>query len=377
MYDSSSIPELSDRISSTAHLNSHLGGAASPMVEEEESGRDTANASGKDSHVSEICRASGDYVSLTDRMSRVGTPQASIRRSRLRRQPEISEPCSIGALNTYSVSQKLLGEVTEKGSITPAMRKKYLKDLLVNNGLHSGLGSLLLSSSASSKDCDHDAPYSTEESNTSSAFWVLDPMEHAWMLSIVDGNFDTIVDYLSEDFSLLTKKDFVSGFTVVHWLAKNGRDETLVKLLKYAEREGFPVNVNLKASGGLTPLHVAAMHGQYMVVKILVGAFGADVEVMDYSGRRAWQYLKTNAPAEMRELLDGKDEYEHGTVGYHNANSGSAAQNSNSDAKGEEVEVDSFVRRNNRSMFGSFRKFLSPVINFVNSSMRNPMGTDS
>ncbi|KAJ8351218.1 hypothetical protein SKAU_G00226940 [Synaphobranchus kaupii] len=378
MYDSSSIPELSDRISSTDNLNSHLGGAESPLVEEE-SGCDTANASGKDSHVPEIFRASGEYVNLADRMSRVGTAQASTRRSRLQRQQEANEPGYTGALHT-SLSQKLSGEVTEKGSLTPAMRKKYLKDLFVNNGLHSGLGSLLLSSkssSTSSKDCDHEAPYSAEESNSNSAFWVLDPTEHAWMLSIVDGNFDSIVDYLSDDFSLLTKKDFVSGFTVVHWLAKNGRDETLVKLFKYAEREGLPVDVNLKASGGLTPLHVATMHAQYMVVKILVGAFAADVEVMDYSGRRAWQYLKTNAPAEMRELLGGTDD-EYGTVGYHNANnSGSAAPNSKSDTKGEDDEVDSFARRNDRSMFGSFRRFMSPLLKFVNSSTRNPMGTDS
>ncbi|KAJ8281680.1 hypothetical protein COCON_G00041990 [Conger conger] len=372
MYDSSSIPELSDRISSTANFSSHLGGAVSPRVEEEESGCDTANASGKGSHVLDIFRAAGEYASVAARGSRAGTHQASTRRSRLQRQQEVGDPGSIG---TYGASLKLSGEVSEKGSLTPAMRKKYLKDLFVNNGLHSGLGSILVSSSSStsSKDGDNEAAYSTEESNNN-AFWVLDPMEHAWMLSVVDGNFDTIVDYLSEDFSLLTKKDFVSGFTVVHWLAKNGRDETLVKLLKYAEKEGSPVNVNLKASGGLTPLHLAAMHGQYMVVKILVGAFGADLEAMDYSGKRAWQYLKTNAPAEMRELLGGTD-YEYGAFGCHNANnnSGTAAQNSKSDAKGEKEEVDSFERRNNRSVFGSLRKFLSPVLNFVNSSM----GADS
>ncbi|KAJ8255118.1 hypothetical protein GJAV_G00201110 [Gymnothorax javanicus] len=377
MHDSCGIQELTDRFSPTALLNSHLGGAASSLVEEE-SGCDTANASGNDSHVSDVSRASAEHVRQANRMSRACT-RVSSRRSWLLRQQEVDDPDS-SAFCTYSISRKPSGEATEKGSLTPAMRKRYLKELFVNKGLHSGFGSVFLSSRssrASLKNTENEPPYSAEESNNNSGFWVLDPMEHAWMLSAVDGNFDTIVEFLREDFSLLTKRDFVSGFTVVHWLAKNGRDETLIKLLKYAERKGFPVNVNLKASGGLTPLHVAVMHSQYMVVKILVGAFGADVELMDYSGKRAFQYLRNNAPAEMRELLGGTDD-EYGTIGYHicNYNSG-AAQNSKSDPKGEEDEVDSFDRRNDRSLFGSFKKFLSPVMNFVNSNKRNPTSTES
>ncbi|XP_036404755.1 ankyrin repeat domain-containing protein SOWAHC [Megalops cyprinoides] len=381
MYDSTNIQELSDNISSGANLNSHLGGAASLLDEEEESGCSTANASGKGSHVPAIVRASGEYTnSLEERASRVeAAPHASTRRTRLHRQHEVSEPGYVGAASVRGVSQKLSIEGPEKGSHSPAMRKKYLKDLFVNNGLHSGLGSILLSSrnsSASSKDCDHDAPYCAEESSNSNTCWALDPMEHAWMLLVVDGNFDTIVDYLSEDFSLLTKKDFVSGFTAIHWLAKYGKGETLIKLLKYAENEGFPVNVNLKASGGLTPLHVAAMHGQYMVVKILVGAFGANVDAMDYNGKRAWQYLKSNAPAEMKDLLGGMDD-EYGTVGYHNANnSGSAAQSSKCDAQKGEDEVDSFTRRNERSRFGSFRKLFAPLLHFASRSTGNSVDTN-
>ncbi|KAI4892859.1 hypothetical protein NFI96_000755 [Prochilodus magdalenae] len=221
-----------------------------------------------------------------------------MRRLRLQKQTELSG----------------VPESQEKGSLTPAMRKRYLKDLFLNYKSHTGLSSLLSfkSDSQCSGDGEDVRGYSLEDPS-SGAFWALDPLEHAWMLSVVDGNYDTMVEFLSEDPSLLTRRDFVSGYTALHWLAKNGKHETLIKLLKRAENEGSPVNVNIKGSGGFTPLHVATMHNQYMVVKILVGAFSANIDAMDYSGKRAWQYLRENAPPEMKELLGAWDD-EHRTT---------------------------------------------------------------
>ncbi|XP_051945145.1 ankyrin repeat domain-containing protein SOWAHC-like [Xyrauchen texanus] len=226
---------------------------------------------------------------------------ASTRRSRFQKQLEVCEPGS-------SASRRQSVDASKKGSLTTAMRKMYLKELFLNN--RSGLSSIISPrhSIASSIDCE-DTPYGVNDTNINRcALWALDPMEHAWMLSAVDGNYDTMVDFLAEDPSLLSRKDFISGYTVLHWLAKNGKDETLIQLLKHAEKEGLPVNVNMRGSGGLTPLHVAAMHHQYMVAKLLVGAFSAKIDVMDYSGKRAWQYLKQNAPMEMKELLGGWDD---------------------------------------------------------------------
>lgn len=274
------------------------------------------------------------------------TLSAAARRSRFQRQQEASET-------------KTWAEVQEKGSITPAMRKRYLKDLFLNYNSHSGLSTLLSlkSASESSRDCK-DAP--SQGADESSAFWVLDPTEHAWMLSVVDGNYDTITEFLKEDPSLLTRKDFVSGYTALHWLAKKGKHETLLKLLKDAERKGNPVNVNIKGSGGLTPLHVAAMHSQYMVIKILVGAFSASVDAMDYNGKRAWQYLKENSPPEMKELLGAWDE--HHISWQLNANNNNAS--CTEEAPTGECQKDTYrldpVTRTGLWRFGSFRKFFSP-----------------
>ncbi|KAM4621169.1 ankyrin repeat domain-containing protein SOWAHC [Polymixia lowei] len=292
---------------------------------------------------------------LVERLSRYGMhvlplPSASARRSRLQRQQEVSDTAT-GA--------------TERGSLTPAMRKKYLKDLLLNNTSHSGFSKVLSSESSSASSRDEQDAQGTD--------WALYPMEHAWMLSAVDGNYETILEFISEDPHLLTRKDFVSGFSVLHWLAKRGQDETLLKLLRHAENAGIAVNVNLKGSGGLTPLHVAAMQSQYTVVKLLVGAYGANTDAMDYNGKRAWQYLKGNAPLEMKELLGTWDD-EHSSVGRQNVNNNSAsAMNSTTyeiEDDGHRDEVDSFNRtkRSGSWRFGSFKNMFSHFSFFGNKN---------
>ncbi|KAK2848905.1 hypothetical protein Q5P01_008739 [Channa striata] len=286
---------------------------------------------------------------VVEPLSRYGMqvmPSAFQRRSRLQRQQEINEG---------STAAELQREAPERGSLTPAMRKKYLKDLLLSNPSNSGLSSVLSSQTVCT---------SSEED----ADWVLYPMEHAWMLSAVEGNYETILEFLSEDPCLLTRRDFISGYSVLHWLAKRGQDETLIKLLRYAESAGVPVNVNLRGSGGLTPLHVASMHSQYMVIKLLVGAFGANIDAMDYNGKRAWQYLKENAPLEMKELLGAwDDEHNCGCAQNHvnrNGNNNSAMALVACDEDGDgKTEVVNFFDRTKRAgswRFGSLRKLLPP-----------------
>ncbi|XP_037119017.1 ankyrin repeat domain-containing protein SOWAHD [Syngnathus acus] len=221
-------------------------------------------------------------------------------------------------------------------------------------------------------DSDADTPAqrkkSTKELSQGGLGWALYPMEHTWMLSAVEGNCDTLLEFVSEEPLLLSRRDFISGYSVLHWLAKSGRDETLLKLLHQAERAGGrPVSVDVRGSGGLTPLHVASMHGHYAVVKLLVGAFGADVDVMDYGGRRAWQYLRPDAPQEIKELLGTWDD-EHSRRGEPNANKNCnnssadvTATPGEKDAEALADETDSFdrIRREGSWRFGSLRRFFS------------------
>ncbi|KAM5227833.1 ankyrin repeat domain-containing protein SOWAHC [Ctenodactylus gundi] len=136
----------------------------------------------------------------------------------------------------------------------------------------------------------------------------LDPLEHAWMLSAADGRWDSLEGLLACDPGLLVKRDFITGFTCLHWAAKHGRQELLATLVRFAGQHGLPVNINARTSGGYTALHLAAMHGHVEVVKLLVGAYDADVEVRDYSGRKAAQYLSRSVAEEIRSLVGALDE---------------------------------------------------------------------
>ncbi|XP_060935842.1 ankyrin repeat domain-containing protein SOWAHD [Limanda limanda] len=296
----------------------------------------------------------GTQGTVVARLSRYGLqvlPGSVQRRSRLQRQQQAA---AVGG----APGGPQPGEAPERGSLTPAMRKKYLKELFSTSGFSSAL--------SSQTETDSLSPGPPEDAD-----WALCPMEHAWMLSAVEGNYDTILEFVSEDPSLLTRRDVVSGYSVLHWLSKRGQDETLLRLLHYAENQGIRVDVDVRGSGGLTPLHVASMHSHYMVVKLLVGAFSANVDIMDYNGRRAWQYLRGDAPLEMKELLGTWDE-EHSFGAGNINNSASSVPLTPGGEEGDEghTEGDSFDRtkRSGSWRFGSFKKMLPSFSFFGNKS---------
>ncbi|NWH96445.1 SWAHD protein, partial [Aegithalos caudatus] len=102
-------------------------------------------------------------------------------------------------------------------------------------------------------------------------------LEHAWLLTVAEGDVDSIIKLLDLDPSLLTRRDFVTGFTALHWLAKHGRHESFIQVISHAQKKGYPVNMKIPmASGGLTPFHLAALQGHEVLIKVLVGAYGAD-----------------------------------------------------------------------------------------------------
>uniref|UniRef100_A0A8C5S5Z9 Sosondowah ankyrin repeat domain family member C n=1 Tax=Laticauda laticaudata TaxID=8630 RepID=A0A8C5S5Z9_LATLA len=141
----------------------------------------------------------------------------------------------------------------------------------------------------------------------------LDPLEHAWMLCASDGRWESLESLLSCEPALLPKRDFITGFTCLHWAAKLGHPELLARLVNFAHRQCLPVNINARTSGGYTALHLAAMHGHLEVVKLLVGAYDADVDVRDYSGHKASHYLSRGTAEEVRSLVGAlQDEVDGG-----------------------------------------------------------------
>uniref|UniRef100_A0A8C5WBT0 Sosondowah ankyrin repeat domain family member A n=1 Tax=Microcebus murinus TaxID=30608 RepID=A0A8C5WBT0_MICMU len=132
----------------------------------------------------------------------------------------------------------------------------------------------------------------------------LEPAEHEWLVRAADGRWShQLHGLLLRDRGLAAKRDFMSGFTALHWAAKSGDREMALQLVAVARRGGAPVDVNARSHGGYTPLHLAALHGHEDAAVLLVVRLGAQVHVRDHSGRRAYQYLRPGSSAALRRLL--------------------------------------------------------------------------
>uniref|UniRef100_A0A673G3A5 SOWAHA-C winged helix-turn-helix domain-containing protein n=1 Tax=Sinocyclocheilus rhinocerous TaxID=307959 RepID=A0A673G3A5_9TELE len=131
----------------------------------------------------------------------------------------------------------------------------------------------------------------------------LDPREHDWFVKAASGTWTDIYALFRDDPNLLSKRDFISGFTVVHWIAKHGDHRVLNTLWYGVDKVGMTLDVNAKTLGGYTPLHLAAIHGHKKVIRLLVQKFKADVRIRDSSGKRPWQYLSKDEQRDILELL--------------------------------------------------------------------------
>uniref|UniRef100_A0A8D1VD11 Sosondowah ankyrin repeat domain family member D n=1 Tax=Sus scrofa TaxID=9823 RepID=A0A8D1VD11_PIG len=156
----------------------------------------------------------------------------------------------------------------------------------------------------------------------------LEPREHAWILAAAEGRFEALQELLKAEPGLLLRGDPITGYTVLHWLAKHGRHEEIILVHDFAQRQGLQLDVSAPGSGGLTPLHLAALQGHDMVIKVLVGALGADPTRRDHSGHRACHYLRPEAPWSLREL-SGAEDWETGGGG-----GGSERNNANNNSSG-------------------------------------------
>uniref|UniRef100_A0A3P9JF02 SOWAHA-C winged helix-turn-helix domain-containing protein n=1 Tax=Oryzias latipes TaxID=8090 RepID=A0A3P9JF02_ORYLA len=145
----------------------------------------------------------------------------------------------------------------------------------------------------------------------------LHPSEHSWMVKAASGSWGDIYSLFREDPSLLHKRDFISGFTVLHWIAKHGDHRVLNTLSLAAAKMGLSLDINAKSTAGQTPLHIAAIYNSKNIIRLLVKTYFADVRLRDTAGKRPWQYLEKPSP-ETLEVLGGP------AVGGPNRNSSNA-----------------------------------------------------
>ncbi|XP_029348748.1 ankyrin repeat domain-containing protein SOWAHC [Echeneis naucrates] len=191
----------------------------------------------------------------------------------------------IGDINTPKGSRRNFIELMMSSS--PQVRRSLInRGSRLRDSVRSDGDSASLLSSATDEDC---------------ASVTLDPLEHEWMLCASDCLWESLQPLLAVEPSLVAKRDFVTGFTCLHWAAKQGKVELLSQLLAFAKENAIPMNVNVRSSAGYTPLHLAAMHGHTQVVRVLLSDWEADPDARDYSGRRAIQYLPPPLAANLQE----------------------------------------------------------------------------
>ncbi|NXH16507.1 SWAHB protein, partial [Bucco capensis] len=128
--------------------------------------------------------------------------------------------------------------------------------------------------------------------------------EHAWLVAVSAGRWARVRGLFLEEPELALQRDFMSGFTVLHWLAKHGDGPGLQELAAAARQAGLALDVDARSGCGYTPLHLAAIHGHQLVIKVLVLQLGCQVQVRDGSGRRPWEYLGSSTSGEIWQLLE-------------------------------------------------------------------------
>uniref|UniRef100_A0A3Q4GGV2 Sosondowah ankyrin repeat domain family member Aa n=1 Tax=Neolamprologus brichardi TaxID=32507 RepID=A0A3Q4GGV2_NEOBR len=130
-----------------------------------------------------------------------------------------------------------------------------------------------------------------------------DHSEHQWLVNCAAGHWSQVYGLLLRDNQLAEKKDFMSGFTALHWAAKTGNSDMLVKIIEKARQGGVHVDINAKTHGGYTPLHIAALHDKQYIIGILVKEYKANISIRDNYGKKAYHYLHKDVSESVREML--------------------------------------------------------------------------
>lgn len=199
-----------------------------------------------------------------------------------------------------------------EGTGSPRGSRRHFIEVMMNSSPQVRRSLVLRDSACLSSRSDGDSVSLVSSSaDEDRAAVTLDPLEHEWMMCASDAQWASLRRLLAAEPSLVARKDFITGFTCLHWAAKRGQAELLALVINFARQHGVAVSVDVRSHAGYTPLHVAAMHGHVEVMKLLVGAYGADVEIRDYSGRKACQYLADDVSLDLQDILGARERPEN------------------------------------------------------------------
>ncbi|KAM3873988.1 uncharacterized protein sowahb [Diretmus argenteus] len=212
-----------------------------------------------------------------------------------------SEAARLNRLHLISSSLSLHRTISSSSlssySSTPP-RSTSLRDLAEGGELEGGGAGGRRSGFPSSSTGPHDSSYFHRQ-----PLVPLEPREHAWLVKGAAAAWSDVYSLFRDDPSLLNRRDFVSGFTVLHWIAKHGDHRVLNTLWYGVDKAGMRLDVDVRSACGYTPLHLAAIHGHKKMIRLLVHKFQADVGLRDTAGKKPWQYLGRAAPRDLLSML--------------------------------------------------------------------------
>lgn len=171
------------------------------------------------------------------------------------------------------------------------------------NKRRSSLESVSLSSPQPRRSVKSTKSYEEPKETRFSSIVPLELSEHEWLVKSASGHWSQVYGLLLRDTQLAEKRDFMSGFTALHWAAKCGNSEMVAKIIEISRQGGVEIDINAKTHGGYTPLHIAALHNQELILEMLADEFGADASIRDNCGKRAYHYLHNGISERVRELL--------------------------------------------------------------------------
>lgn len=126
------------------------------------------------------------------------------------------------------------------------------------------------------------------------------PEESNWLSACHRGDLNDMRSLLRISPYLLEHRDFVYGYTALHWASKLGRED-IVEFIS-SQHTDIKDLLDTKSFGGHTALHIAAMCGrEQMIVKLL--ALGADTQVRDHGGRKAKDVVKNTVSSNVQRKL--------------------------------------------------------------------------
>ncbi|XP_035533914.1 ankyrin repeat domain-containing protein SOWAHC-like [Morone saxatilis] len=235
---------------------------------------------------------------LKEELSNVLTRRRNSKGSQRRaRRPQLDDgEDDEGQLDAQSLSG------SEENSSPKGSRRHFI-ELMMNSSPQVRRSMVLRNSVCLSRSDSDSLSLVSSNLDDDRASVTLDPLEHEWMMCSSDGEWGSLYRLLATEPSLILRKDFVTGFTCLHWAAKHGKPELIALIINFAKQQNIPISVDVRSNTGYTPLHIAAMHNHMEVVKLLVGAYNADVEIRDYSGRKACQYLTDNVSVDIRDII--------------------------------------------------------------------------